>query len=117
MATIIAIDTLKVGPKYGPPKIIGMGWGCDRNFIFDSNCAQYWRRIYWVQPVIDFSISDWSLGVFRSAPRHLVSSTILRHCWFDWYVSLVLVVLTPIQAVVTMTVIMMAPTQEHLTLP
>ena len=84
-------------PKYGPPKIIRMGWGYDSNLIFDANCTQHWRWIYWVQPVIDLGISDWPLGVFWSAPRHLVSSTILRNRWFDWYVALVLMTLTRIQ--------------------
>ena len=32
-----------VGPKYGPPKIVGMGWGFDSYFVFDADRAQYWR--------------------------------------------------------------------------
>ena len=83
------------GSNYGPTKIIGVDWGVDRYFVFDADRIQYRRRIYRVQHVTNFSIFDWAVGIFRSASRHLVSSSVLRHCWFDRYVALVLIAQTP----------------------
>ena len=67
-----------------------MGWGFHGDFIFDANRTQYWRWIYRVQPVVNLGIFDWIVGIFRSTPRHIISSVILRHCWFNWDVALVL---------------------------
>ena len=76
------------------PQIIRMGWGYDSDFVFDANRTQYWRRIYRVQFVINFSIFDWIVGIFWSAPRYIVSSAILCHGRLDWHATLVLMVMT-----------------------